>query len=282
MSDENALTGAQPAIESPADEKGSAPPAVTETAAPSEPATETTEQRPSRAKERIQELAADKRAAIDFAELQRQRADELQRRLDAAEKPKAESKGQPKLSDYQTPEEWATAHSEWAVAEAEKRVLTKVETREAERATQATEAERQRAFDASMREAAKSIPDYFEAVSDPSATWLHAGVVDVLKDFPKSAGVLTHYLATHPNEGREIAALPPRQMAAALGRLEITVSEKPKPTPPKPKVTEAPAPPTPVGGGSAVAVDYDKLASTDTAAYIKARRAERRARGERW
>ncbi len=281
MPEENALTAAQTVIESPADEKGSAPPAVTESAPPSEQTTETTEQRPSRAKERIQELAADKRAAIEFAELQRQRADELQRRLDAAAKPSAEVKEQPKLADFKTPEEWATAHSEWAVAEAEQRVLAKVETRDAERTTKATEAERQRAFDASLREAAKSIPDYFEAVSDPSATWLHAGVVDVLKDFPYQAGVLAHYLATHPAEGREIAALPPRQMARALGRLELTVSEKPKPTPPKPKVTEAPAPPTPVGSGSAVNVDYDKLASTDTAAYIRARRAERRARGER-
>jgi hypothetical protein len=278
MPDENALTGAQPAIESPADEKGSAPPAVTESAPPSEQTTETNTERPSRAKERIQELAADKRAAIEFAELQRQRADELQRRLDAAAKPSAEVKEQPKLADFKTPEEWATAHSEWAVAEAEKRVLTKVETRDAERSAQSVEAERQKAFDASLREAAKSIPDYFEAVSDPSATWLHAGVVDVLKDFPDKAGVLTHYLATHPAEGREIAALPPRQMARALGRLELTVSEKPKPTPPKPKVTEAPAPPTPVGGGSATEVNYSKLSTED---YIRTRRAERKAAGRR-
>jgi hypothetical protein len=279
MPDENALAEAQTAIESPADEKGSAPPAVTETAQPSEQATETNQERPSRAKERIQELAADKRAAIEFAELQRQRADELQRQLLAVQKPAAETKAQPKLADYATPEEWATANTAWTVEQAEKRAEARADKRLSDREIQAAEAQRQASFEASLRKAAEGKADYWDVVQDRSATWLHAGVIDVLKDFD-SAGALAYHLAANPVVGREIAALPPRRMAAALGRLEITVSEKPKPTPPKPKVTEAPEPPTPVGGGSAVTVDYSKLAN-DTNAYIKQRRADRRAARER-
>jgi hypothetical protein len=273
MPDENALAGAQPAIESPADEKGSAPPAVTESAPHSEQTTETNNERPSRAKERIQELAADKRAAIEFAELQRQRADELQKQLEAAKKP-AETKGQPKLADFQTPEEWATAHTAWAVEQA--RTTAREETHKslADRDAQTSEAQRQASFDASLRKAAEGRADFYEAITDPSATWLTNNVVDVLKDF-ENGGVLAYHLATNPAVGREIASLPPRKMAAALGRLESAVSEKPKPTPPKPKVTEAPAPPTPVGGGSAVTVDYSKLSTED---YIRTRRAERKKR----
>lgn len=271
MSTENALAEAQPATETPTVDEGSAAPAETEQATRSEQQTETTESRPSRARERIQELAADKRAAIEFAELQRRRADELEARLNAQPKPSVPS-GAPKLADFKTPEEWAAATQAWSIAEAHKTVDQKLSERE----QQAGEAERQRSFDSSMREAATSRPDYWDVVTDPSATWLNPVVVDVLKDF-SNAGELAYYLASHPSEGREIAALSPRRIAAALGRLETSMS---KPSP-KPKVTGAPPPPDPVSGGSAVATDYAKLAKQDTAAYIKARRAQRRAEGKR-
>lgn len=265
MSEENAL--AAEAIDTPVTEEA-APVAENQDGGVTEPKTETSE-RPSRAKERIQELVADKRAAIEYAELQRQRAAELEAQLKKLSTP-AETKSRPKLADYETPELWADAVTDWSVAQATSRATEHVEKALSSREQQTSTNQREQAFRDQMNATAEKHGDFWEVVTDPSNTFFNGSLLETIKDLD-NPGELAYHLANNPSEARQIAAMSPARMAAALGRLGDKM-ETPKPKP-KPKVTEAPEPPTPLGGGAAKDVDLTKLPTKD---YIKLRRQQRK------
>lgn len=267
MSDENALA-AEAIEETPVTEEA-APEAEIQDGSEAEQETETKEKRPSRARDRIQELVADKRAAVEYAELHRKRAEELEQKLKAVSTP-AETKSRPKLSDYETPEQWADAVTDWSVNQAASRATEHVERALSSRDKQTSQNQRDKAFTDALSSTADKYEDFWEVATDPDATYLNGTLLETVKDL-EHPGELVYYLNTHPSEARTIAAMSPARMAAALGRLGDKM-DTPKPKP-KPKVTEAPEPPTPLGGGAAKETDISKLPTTD---YIKLRRQQRK------
>lgn len=268
MSDENTLTD-ESVIETPVTEE-SAPEAEIQDGGDAEQETETREERPSRAKDRIRELVADKRAAVEYAELQRQRAQELETKLKGLETPR-EAVTRPKLADFETPEAWADAVTTWSEHRVASRATEIVDQRLREREKSTQKQSREADFKQRLDAAASKHADFDDVVFSDE-TYMPANVVEVLYDFD-NAGELAYRLAKDPVTTRRIANLPPTRMAAELARMETQMST-PKPKP-KPKVTEAPEPITPLGGGKARDVDLSKLSTAD---YIKARRAQLRAK----
>lgn len=247
------------------------PPTGSETpdAAPtSETPTETTEQRPSRARDRIQDLVAQNRAAIEFADMQKARADELEGKLQKmTPTDRAES---PKLSEFETPEQWAEAFTAYSNNVAESTAKTTVSEALKQHGLDASVAQRETDFQQSLLTAADKHEDFWEVVADPTATFMNGTLLDTVKDLDNS-GEVVYYLNSHPTEARQIAALgTPAKIGVAIGQLKMDT-----PASPTVDVTTAPDPPTPIGGGPAGGVDPSKMSTKD---YISWRVAERAAR----
>ncbi len=224
--------------------------------------TETTEKRPSRARDRIQALASDKRAAVEYAEFQKQRADDLERQL----KGEPEDLTPPDISKYDDATKWAADYSGWATKNAEATANKVFEDRlkafESNRTAQQVEKD----FEASMNEAASKHEDYWDVITDPSATHMNGVLLDTLKQLP-DAGELAYYLNSNPLEARQIAAKSPAQVAADLGKLSVKLQNQTKA--PEPNLTQAPNPPTALTGTPKGEVDLTKVSIDD---YMRIRR----------
>lgn len=244
--------------------------ALVESPPTGEQQTETKPERPSRARDRIQALASDKRAAVEYAEFQKQRADELEKKLQAQHP--AEDNTPPDISKYDDATKWATDYSNWATKMASKvaddRIAERIETMETER----TQAQIENDFEASLNDAAQKHDDFWEVITDPSATHMNGALLDALKQMP-DAGELAYHLNSNPLEARQIAAKSPVQIAAELGRLSVTLAGQTKA--PDPNLTKAPEPPTDLTGAAKGEVDLNKVGIDD---YMRIRREQLKAR----
>lgn len=214
------------------------------------------QEKPKRsARERINELT--KRAH----EAER----EVQRLLEAADRPPAESAEKPAPDRFGSYDEYVEALADW---KADQRVAESFKRRDAER-RQAAEA---RAIEAKAQAWAErqsdfrsSTPDYDEVVGK-SSVQVAPHVVDTLLD-SDSGPELAYHLAKHPETVKRINALSPLAAAREIGRIEASLS-----TPAAPQVkpgSKAPAPISPVKASAPAVVD---LASANMDQYIAERR----------
>lgn len=217
------------------------------------------------AEDRIAELVAERNATREFGEYWRQRyLQDIQPQQPA---PKAdEPKPAPKLSDFGfDAEQWATAYAAWAderatrAAEtAAEKAVTKAGAAQAEQAARAQWNQRFSAY-------AKDHPDAIVATQNPHLP-INETMTKVI--MASEAGpAIYHHLGNNPAEAARISRMPPEQAAAALGRLEATLSAPPSPPPKKP--SSAPEPPNPVKGkGAAPGVNLETCSLDD---FLKAR-----------
>lgn len=274
MSDDNALTQAQPGTATPAEAVSPAAEQVTSEAAPqaAQPADAPDGARPSRAQERIEELSARERAATEYGEFYRQRFEELQRQQSqqpaaapAVEQPTPE----PDADEFDDPKEYTKAYAAWVRTEAAKE--TKRAVREAQEAAK-TEAEKALAkaeeekrlralndgFGLRQQSFAEKTADYWDTVRNPALTFFNGDFLEALKASDMGPQIAYH-IAKDPKIVARLAGKSVPQRLAELGRIEADLS---RPAPP-PKVTAAPAPPTPIGGGQGGEVDPSKLSISD-------------------
>ena len=250
--------------DTPADESVTDTPGV-ETP-PADTPSDDPEKRPSRARERIHGLVEQNRAAVDFADLQKTRADGLEAELKALQTP-AKADAMPKLADFETPEQWATAATVYTNSQTSKQVKEQVTEALQKFGIDQSAAEREQGFQAALVKEADNHDDFWEVVSDPSATFLNGALLNAIKDFD-NPGALIYHLNSNPAEARKIATLgSPARIGAALGKITLGKSSK--------SVTEVPDPPGNLGGGLSGDVNPNNMSTKE---YIEWRVKERDSR----
>jgi len=227
--------------DTPADESVTEDPPKVETLPADTPSDDPTEKRPSRARERIHGLVEQNRAAVEFADLQKGRADGLEAELKALKTP-AKAAGTPKLADFETPEQWAEATTAYANIQTGKQVKEQVATALQQFGIDKSAAEREQSFQAALAKEADKHEDFWDVISDPSATFLNGALLDAVKDM-ENPGALIYHLNSNPAEARKIATLgSPARIGAALGKITLGKSSQSV-------TTKAPDPPENLGGG---------------------------------
>lgn len=218
---------------------------------------------------RINELTREKYEAIRRAEAAEQRAMALEEKSQAGNsKQGGEQGGKPKFEDFDFDHDaYVEALAEWRV----KQTLAERETSEAERTRQTKQQEQAQQFQGRLAAYQTANPGKWEAATQAPVNFTPPmmEVIGTSEMGPQIAVYLTENL----DRADEISRMTPYAAAAALGRLEASMSAaKPAVTPPKPtSVTKAPPPPSTVGGGSVVRKD---LASMDVADHLEAVRAK--------
>lgn len=273
MSDDNALTQAQPGTATPAEDVSQTSEQVTSGAAPqaAQLADAPDGARPSRAQERIEELSARERAAREYGEYWRQRFEEqTQRATQAAPAPAQETPDpEPAEDEFDDPKAYTKAYTAWHGRQTEKRIAAvkeqaqkDAETAADRRLAKANEEARLKAlndgFVLRQQQYAEKTADYFDAIRNPALTFFNGEVLEVIKSSELGPQIAYH-IAKSPQLVAQLAGKSVPQRLAMLGRIEADLS---RPAPP-PKVTAAPAPPTPIGGGQGGEVDPSKLSIND-------------------
>ena len=276
MSDDNALTQAQPGTVPPAEGASPAPAQVTSGATPTGGAIADAPDgaRPSRAQERIEELNARAKAATEYGEFYRQRFEELQRQqsqqpAQAAAPTVEQAAPEPNADDFDDPKAYTKAYTTWVRAESVKETKRAVQEAQASAKTEAEKAlarsreeERLRTlndgFGLRQQQFAEKNPDYWDAVRNPALTFFNGDFLEALKASELGPQIALH-IAKDPKVVAKLAGKSVPQRLAELGRIEAELS---RPAPP-PKVTAAPAPPTPIGGGQGTPINPDKLSIDD-------------------
>ncbi len=252
--------------DTPADESVTDTPEV-DTSPADTPSDEPTEKRPSRARERIHGLVEQNRAAVDFANLQKDRADGLEAKLTALQTP-AQADAMPKLADFETPEQWATAATAYANVQTGKQVKEQVAEALQKFGIDKSAAEREQGFQDDLVKEADKHDDFWDVISDPSATFLNGALLNAVKDM-ENPGALIYHLNSNPAEARRIATLgSPARIGAALGN--ITLGK-----PSQSVTTETPDPPSNLGGGPSGDINPEKMSTKE---YIEWRVKERESR----
>jgi len=140
--------------------------------------------------------------------------------------------GKPKLEDFETLEAYQEALTDW-----------KLDQREAAKAVQSAEAQLQTAWSSSEKTARAAHADYDEIVQSvraPEGPGVPAARQAMLED---GAGAeILYHLATHPDELKRIAALPPIAAVMAIGKLSAALAPSPAGNG-KPKAAALPKPP---------------------------------------
>ncbi|GEM_PF-1568400 len=278
-------TAEQQATDTPADEQGNA--AATDDDGQQADATEDSEdsaasdgngapaQRQNKGVgKRINELTREKYEAIRRAEAAERRAQELeQQRQSSAGKPaspKPDAQNQrPTLADHDFDQDkYLEALADWRVSQK----LAERESQEQERQKQSQEQEIAQQFQGRLSDYQAANPGKWEAaVQAPINVTPPMMEVIATSDVGPQIAV---YLAENLDRADEISRMTPYAAAAALGRIEASLSAKPTTPPPSPpkSVTKAPPPVSTVSGGSVVRKD---LASMEVADHLEAVRAQR-------
>ena len=143
-----------------------------------------------------------------------------------------EPPGKPKLENFETLEAYQEALTDW-----------KLDQREAAKAVQSAEAQLQTAWSSSEKTARAAHADYDEIVQSvraPEGPGVPAARQAMLED---GAGAeILYHLATHPDELKRIAALPPIAAVMAIGKLSAALAPSPTGNG-KPKAASLPKPP---------------------------------------
>ena len=239
-------TTSEPDTEAPKDA-----PAKTENEPDSDPAKETKVQEDKPKKDRsfdgrIAELTAHRKAAEDRAAKLEEELRELRtRKPDTQEKtepakPKAE--GEPNPEDYKTYAEYMDAKLEYKLEQREKAAAA----RKAEEDAKVKKESAEKEFQARLRADGADI-EGFEALTKAAASDFadvpsNSGVNGALER-SKNPAKLLHYLITHPDEFREIAALDPQEAYDRMQEIQFTIRQKAKPELVKTKPVSKAAPP---------------------------------------
>lgn len=239
------------------------------------------------AENRIRELVAER-------EYYRGLADARTRQDNPVDKPVVEQPPsvdaapvRPKAEDFEDPNAYWEAHTEWTIKQAKYEVRKDGEARDAARQQQAAQSEQQRviqeafaAHDVRMKKAMETDPGLEDIVNDASlkvSDPMTAVIVNV-EEGPR----LIRWLHEHPEDADRIYALAPTivlpdgrhvqkpgnpfKVAMEMGRIIERLSRdtvKPK------KISTAPAPHKTVGGKGAVSDDdLSELAKEDPDAYL--------------
>lgn len=222
------------------------PPAETPpaTGEPSAPPAESEPEHRKRASERIAELVSDRNHWRDVA-LKAARPAEAK----APAEPAA-PKGPPRLEDFEyDTAAWAQAHNEWSESEIDRRAAAAVERKLGEK-QRISEAEtlKQNWF-SSVAEFEKTHPD-FRAVVFTDEYPVTETMTEVIAR-SEAPAALAYHLGQNRQEAVRISRLSPPLQAAALGRIEATLTQAPKPAAPAAKVIpRAPAPMSPIAAAS--------------------------------
>ncbi|WP_372362900.1 hypothetical protein ACCQ10_09395 [Xanthomonas sp. NCPPB 1325] len=220
---------------------------------------------------RINELTREKYEAIRRAEAAERRAQELeqQRQPQAAGKDSAQSDSRPTLDQFNYDQDaYLEALTDWRVNQR----LSERDSQQQVQQKQHQEQERQREFQGRLASFEAENPGKWEAATKAPINFTEP-MLEVIASSEVGPRIAV-YLAENLDRADEISRMTPYAQAAALGRIEASMSApKPAHIPPPPKtVTKAPAPPPTVSGGSVVRKD---LASMDVADHLEAVRAKR-------
>jgi hypothetical protein len=165
--------------------------------------------------------------------------------------------GEPKREQFNDYEGFIEARAEWKADQRVNERLAKQSEDRQQQAHQDTERKAVEDFQKRSREAAKSIPDFEEVVSDSDAIVTKAMAEAIVSS--EDGHLIVYHLAKNPDEAERIASLSPAAQAREIGKIEATLS---KPAPKKP--SGAPAPISPVGGkASATSAEPDPSNTKD-------------------
>lgn len=226
---ETVLSGSEPAIADQTSTEVTADPAPAVTDADEAPAGKPPVQK------RIDELTRLRREAERDRDYWREQASRNTQAQPAAADPDAPRKA-PTLAEHNYDEAAyqaaLTTHLREEAAQAARAEFRKEQA-------QLTEKQRAESWHKRQAEFAAKTPDYEEkAFYAP----ISKEVAQIVMDLEKGPAV-AYYLGQHPDEAREISAMPERQAAVAIGRIEAKL-DKPAPTAPQPTpVSKAPPPP---------------------------------------
>lgn len=220
---------------------------------------------------RINELTREKYEAIRRAEAAELRAQELekQRQPQAAGKDSVQSDSRPTLDQFNYDQDaYLEALTDWRVNQR----LSERDSQQQVQQKQHQEQERQREFQGRLASFEAENPGKWEAATKAPINFTEP-MLEVIASSDVGPRIAV-YLAENLDRADEISRMTPYAQAAALGRIEASMSApKPAHIPPPPKtVTRAPAPPPTVSGGSVVRKD---LASMDVTDHLEAVRAKR-------
>jgi hypothetical protein len=260
------------------DEPVDSSPTTTETPAEptaQHPTPETTDDKgsePSGAEKRIQQLVAQREQERKTAEQERTRREELEREIEKLRQPAAQQQQAPaglqapvapvapEIDQYDDFSDYEAAEKEYRQQErvyikdlAKYELLTELQERqqqEVQRRQQEEVHQRQatvqESFRAKIATAFEDDPDlrYQPIFADQTFPCTETMLNEVaISDDPVA---LMRHLNAHRDEAARIAALPPNQIARAIGRIEASFAT----APPQPRtVSNAPEPIQPLGGG---------------------------------
>jgi len=173
------------------------------------------------------------------------RAAEAQARAEFLEKELAEIKAKsqpqtpstaPRMEDFTDVQEYAKAYA----AHEKDQAIKDYEKKQRDTALQAQNQRLVQGWEAAVTKAQAKYDDWDEVVGDikPTQPWAYAIIESQNTD-------VAHYLGTHPEEVRRIAALSPSSQFREIGKLELKLQA---PAEPPRKPSNAPAPIVPVKG----------------------------------
>jgi hypothetical protein len=184
--------------------------------------------------------------------------------------PKAEPPGKPRLENYGTLEEYQEALTDWHITQREAKRQAEAEARASEEAAQKLQAE----WDSRQTAARKAHPDYddvIDTVAAPEGPGVAAARQAMLED--DAGAEILYYLATHKDDLKRIAALPPIAAVREIGRLSATLSPSSGAANGKQRFTAAPPPPPPSTRPAKTVTDsiFDPAVQSDFKRWVKAR-----------
>lgn len=221
---------------------------------------------------RINELTREKYEAIRRAEAAERRAQELEQGRARDNKPASEQKpveGKPTLADFGFDQEaYLDALADWRVNQR----LSERDSQEQVRQKQVQQQQRQQQFHDRLSKFETDNPGKWEAATKAPINFTEP-MLEVIANSEVGPQIAV-YLAENLDRADDISRMTPYAAAAALGRIEASMSAVKPATPPAPPktVTKAPPPPSTVQGSSVVRKD---LASMDVADHVEAVRAKR-------
>lgn len=214
-------------------------------------------------KERNRRRASEERAAALEAQVER-----LTKALEPQSRPEASAR--PKRDEFFDPDDYDAALIEYAAAEAEKRLETKLSQSRDAQAREAQVTQMQKSWQQQVETASKAHADFADVVYSDDFQCSPAMMQALVAE--SNGAEVAYHLATNPDEAAKLIGLEPVQQIIAIGKLSAKL-DAPKP------VSKATPPLKPLG--SQAAAVSKAPAEESEAEYFARRTAEARANKER-
>lgn len=217
---------------------------------------------------RISELTHKRRDAETRALRAEQEAADLRKRLE--EQAKGETKGAPKLEDFESYDDYLRASVRWETAETVKRERE----RQAEESRRAGEEARSAALReewAAKADMARTKYNDFDAVALNQNLPVSQPMLDAILDSDLGAEIAYH-LGKNPDVALRLSQMHPVSVAREIGRLEVQLQNQPQP----PKATSAPAPINPVGSRAKAEKTPDEMTDEEYYAWRRQQNSQRK------